>query len=79
MKSRLLIMIAVLASLVLTGCAGSNAPGRTVDPMFGLGGREQFRLSSELEILPLDGEHHATAAPAAYFAVVSRLFPAPED
>ncbi|MGB0514542.1 MAG: alpha/beta hydrolase [Wenzhouxiangellaceae bacterium] len=33
----------------------------------------------DLEVVPLDGEHHATSAPAAYFAVVSRLFPAPVD
>ena len=32
-----------------------------------------------LEVLPLPGEHHATSAPAAYFSIVSRLFPAAAD
>jgi len=33
----------------------------------------------ELDYLPLEGEYHATSAPAAYFHSVSRLFPPPAN
>lgn len=33
----------------------------------------------DFEILPLDGAHHATSAPAAYFEVVRRLAPPVDD
>lgn len=71
MKPRLLIILSVLAMLLLAGCAGSNAPGHAADPMFGLGDREQFRLSSEL----LDRDFHILIRLPRSYGETDRHYP----